>query len=84
MPGKDRPEWVRTAAALRPAWLCTQMSLWPARHPDGRLRGVPPDYRDQRMQFLQAIIHNAKGSVLTHSEVLERGFSVVPSSQYCA
>lgn len=37
------------------------MSLWPARHPDGRLRGVPPDYRDQRMQFLQAIIHNAKG-----------------------
>ena len=60
-PRSSTSEWVRTAAALRPAWLCTQMSLWPARHPDGRLRGVPPDYRDQRMQFLQAIIHNAKG-----------------------
>ena len=53
--------WIKTASALRPAWLCTQMTMWPYRSSDGRLRGIAPDYRDQQMQFFQALIHNAKG-----------------------
>ena len=54
-------EWVKTASRLRPTWLCPQMTVWPYRSKNGKLRGVAPDYRDQRMQFLQALIHNAKG-----------------------
>lgn len=54
-------DWVKTASELRPSWFCPQMTMWPARSSDGKLRGVAPDYRDQRMQFLQALIYNAKG-----------------------
>ena len=54
-------EWMKTATSFRPSWLCTQMTMWPYRSADGKLRGIAPDYRDQRMQFLQALVHNAKG-----------------------
>ena len=54
-------EWMKTATQFRPSWLCTQMTMWPYRSADGKLRGIAPDYRDQRMQFLQALVHNAKG-----------------------
>ncbi|MBE6403857.1 MAG: hypothetical protein E7039_09090 [Lentisphaerae bacterium] len=57
-------DWVKTASALRPSWFCPQMTMWPARSADGKLRGIAPDYRDQRMQFLQALICNAKGFAL--------------------
>ncbi len=57
-------EWARTASSLRPSWLVPQMALWPFLSTDGKLRGVAPDYRDQRMQFLQALIHNCKGFLM--------------------
>ncbi|MBR4222566.1 MAG: hypothetical protein IKR81_15510 [Victivallales bacterium] len=57
-------EWARTASSLRPSWLVPQMALWPYISADGKLRGVAPDYRDQRMQFLQASIHNCKGFLM--------------------
>jgi len=54
-------EWARTASALRPAWQMPLMTSWPAYSRDGKVKGAPPDYFDQRSQFFQAIIHNAKG-----------------------
>ena len=54
-------EWAQTASALRPAWQMPLMNSWPAYSRDGKVKGVPPDYFDQRSQFFQAIIHNVKG-----------------------
>ncbi|NLF62645.1 MAG: hypothetical protein GX574_16020 [Lentisphaerae bacterium] len=54
-------EWAKTSTALRPAWQMPLMTSWPAYSRDGKVKGVPPDYFDQRSQFFQAIIHNVKG-----------------------
>ena len=52
-------QWAKAASALRPMWLMTQATVWP----DGTVarKGVPPDYHDQRSQYFQALIYNAKG-----------------------
>ncbi len=54
-------DWAKTSTALRPAWQMPLMTGWPALARDGKTRGVPADYHDQRSQFFQAIIHNVKG-----------------------
>lgn len=54
-------DWAKTSTALRPAWQMPLMTSWPALARDGKTRGVPADYNDQRSQFFQAIIHNVKG-----------------------
>lgn len=62
--GKSREctaQWMKIATALRPTWLMVQISPWPERSRDGKLKGIAPGYDDIRMQFYQAFIHNAKG-----------------------
>ncbi|OQA81857.1 MAG: hypothetical protein BWY31_03601 [Lentisphaerae bacterium ADurb.Bin242] len=54
-------DWAKTSTALRPAWQMPLMTSWPALARDGKTRGVPADYHDQRSQFFQAVIHNVKG-----------------------
>jgi len=54
-------EWARIASGLRPAWQMPLMTSWPALARDGKTRGIPAGYYDQRSQIFQAIIHNVKG-----------------------
>ena len=54
-------DWAKASTALRPAWQMPLMTSWPAYSRDGKTKGVPPDYFDQRSQFFQAIIHDVKG-----------------------
>ncbi len=54
-------DWAKTSTSLRPAWQMPLMTSWPALARDGKTRGVPADYHDQRSQFFQTVIHNVKG-----------------------
>ena len=55
-------EWAKAASSLRKgSWQMPIMVCWPYLDREGKIPGVPPNYFDQRSQFFQALIHNAKG-----------------------
>lgn len=54
-------EYAKVSTSLRPAWQMPLMTSWPALSRDGKTRGIPPTYHDQRSQIFQAVVHNVKG-----------------------